>query len=36
MFKNHFSAIEKTIGRDIDLALISVEDFLAESNSVAA
>jgi len=36
MFKKYFSAIEKTIGRDIDLALISVEDFVAQSNRVAA
>lgn len=28
MFKKHFSDIEKTIGRDIDLELISAEDFM--------
>jgi len=32
MFKKHFSAIEKTIGRDIDLELISTEEFLAQAN----
>jgi len=36
MFKNHFSAIEKTIGRDIDLKLISTEDFLTQVSSVEA
>jgi len=36
MFKNHFTNIEKTIGRDIDLELISAKDFLAQTNSVAA
>jgi len=34
MFKKHFSAIEKTIGRDIDLELISTEEFLAQANLV--
>ena len=29
MFKNNFSNIEKTIGRDIDLELISAEEFAA-------
>ena len=32
MFKKHFSAIEKTIGRDIDLELISTEEFLVRAN----
>jgi len=36
MFKKHFSDIEKTIGRDIDLALISAEDFLVQTNTVTA
>jgi len=36
MFKKHFSDIEKTIGRDIDLELISAEDFLAQTSSVEA
>ena len=36
MFKNNFENIEKTIGRDIDLALISAEDFLAQTTSVEA
>jgi len=36
MFKNNFKAIEKTMGRDIDLALISAEDFLAQVNTVEA
>ncbi len=36
MFKNHFTNIEKTIGRDIDLELISSEDFLAQLDSVEA
>jgi hypothetical protein len=33
MFKNNFANIEKTIGRDIDLELISVEDFIAQTNT---
>jgi len=32
MFKNNFANIEKTIGRDIDLELISVEDFMDSSS----
>ncbi len=36
MFKNNFANIEKTIGRDISLELISAEDFLAQTNSMAA
>ena len=36
MFKNNFANIEKTIGRDIDLKLISAEDFTAQANSAAA
>jgi len=36
MFKEHFADIEKTIGRDIDLELMTTEDFLAETNSVEA
>ena len=36
MFKNNFENIEKTIGRDIDLELISAEDFLAQTSSVEA
>ena len=36
MFKEHISGIEKTIGRDIDLALISAEDFMAQVNTVEA
>jgi hypothetical protein len=36
MFKKHFSAIEKTIGREIDLELISAEDFLAQVDLVEA
>ena len=31
MFRTHFAAIEKVIGRDIDLALISAEDFIAQA-----
>ena len=36
MFKKHFNDLEKTIGRDIDLELISAEDFLAQISSVEA
>ncbi|MEA3434237.1 MAG: hypothetical protein U9R13_06605 [Campylobacterota bacterium] len=36
MFKNNFTAIEKTMGRDIDLELISTEDFLAQVSSIEA
>ncbi len=36
MFKKHFTDLEKTIGRDIDLELISAEDFLAQVSSVEA
>ena len=36
MFKKYFPAIEKTVGRDIDLELISTEDFLAQADSVVA
>ena len=36
MFKDHFSDIEKTIGRDIDLELISAEDFIALSDVTGA
>jgi len=36
MFKNHFTAIEKTIGRDIDLELITTEDFIAQTHTVEA
>ena len=36
MFKNNFKAIEKTMGRDIDLELISTEDFLAQVSSIEA
>lgn len=36
MFKKHFSAIEKTIGREIDLELISAEDFIVQINLVEA
>ena len=36
MFKKHFSAIEKTIGREIDLELISAEDFLAQVDLIEA
>jgi len=36
MFKEHFSNLEKTIGRDIDLELISAEDFLAQTSSIEA
>jgi len=36
MFKNHFTDIEKTIGRDIELELISAKDFLAQISSVEA
>jgi succinate dehydrogenase/fumarate reductase-like Fe-S protein len=30
MFKKHFSAIEKTIGRDIDIVLLSTEEFMSQ------
>ncbi len=36
MFNNHFADIEKTMGRDIDLELISSEDFLTQTNAVEA
>ena len=36
MFKNNFANIEKTIGRDIDLELISAEDFLASRDVIGA
>ena len=36
MFRKHLSAIEKTMGRDIVLELITTEDFLAMNESVAA
>ena len=36
MFKDHFTKIEKTIGRDIDLALISAKDFMAQAHTVEA
>jgi len=36
MFKNHFADIEKTIGRDIDLELISTEDFIALRDAIGA
>ena len=36
MFKDHFAAIEKTIGRDISLELVFAKDFLAKTNAVAA
>jgi len=36
MFKKHFDDLEKTIGRDIDLELISAEDFLTQANAVEA
>ena len=36
MFKKHLSAIERAVGRDIELTLISAEDFLAMNESVAA
>ncbi len=36
MFKKHFTDLEKTIGRDIDLELISAEDFLTQVSSVEA
>ena len=34
MFKKHFSAIEKTIGREIDLELISSEDFTKQAKDL--
>jgi len=36
MFKNSLENIEKTIGRDIDIELISAEDFITQANSIAA
>ena len=36
MFQKHISGIEKAIGRDIDLALISTEDFITQANAVEA
>ncbi len=36
MFRNNFADIEKTIGRDIDLELISAEDFITQTTSVEA
>jgi len=36
MFKKNLSAIERTVGRDIELTLITTEDFLAMNVSVAA
>jgi hypothetical protein len=36
MFKDHFTNIEKTIGRDIDLALISAENFMAQVHTAEA
>ena len=36
MFKNNFANIEKTIGRDISLELISAEVFLTQETSVEA
>ena len=36
MFKKHFADIEKTIGRDIDLELISAEDFIASRDVIGA
>jgi len=36
MLKDHFTKIEKTIGRDIDLALISAKDFMAQAHTVEA
>jgi hypothetical protein len=36
MFKNNFANIEKTIGRDIDLELISAADFTVQANSAVA
>ena len=36
MFKKNLPAIERTVGRDIELTLITAEDFLAMSESVAA
>ncbi len=36
MFKNNFKAIETTMGRDIDLELISTEDFLSQVSSIEA
>jgi len=36
MFTNRLSALEKTIGRDIDIELISAEDFIAQVNTVEA
>ncbi len=34
MFKKHFAAIEKTIGREIDLELISSEDFTKQAEDL--
>ncbi len=36
MFNDHFADIEKTMGRDIDLELITAEDFLTQTTSVEA
>jgi len=36
MFKKHFSAIEKTIGREIYLELISSDDFIARGHLIEA
>ncbi len=36
MFKKHFSAIEKTIGREIDLELISSADFMDSKVSIGS
>jgi len=36
MFKNNLESIVKTIGRDIDMELISAKDFITQTNLIAA